>query len=330
MDFVSSLEKINILDSGIAGGKGASLGEMIQAGIPIPPGFVLLVDAFFDFLAKGNVNERIESLIGKIDWKDSNSVYGISTMIRDLIVDTEMSDGLSATIIDEFNKLRADRVAIRSSATAEDSAVASWAGELETFLNTDKMGLIKNIKNCWASLFSSRALLYAFEKKIITIGVTKNDDLTRTRGTVSNYPVGVAVIVQKMIDSEISGICFTADPINKDDNQMVIEAGWGLGEAIVSGQITPDNYIVSRDEDLIWEVNVNSQEKMIIRGKNGIKTIKVAKNKINLQKLSGRQIIELANLCRKIENHYKSPQDIEWALSNNKFYITQSRPITTL
>ena len=142
--------------------------------------------------------------------------------------------------------------------------------------------------------------------------------------------VSVAVIIQEMIQSESSGVCFTVHPVTKDKNQMIIEAAWGLGEILVSGQITPDTYVIEKSNLEILDINLNLQEKMIIQAKKGDKTVAVLKTKREKQKLSERQIRELAKLCIKIENHYKDPQDIEWALEKNKFYIVQSRPITAL
>ncbi|MDD5295222.1 MAG: PEP/pyruvate-binding domain-containing protein, partial [Patescibacteria group bacterium] len=158
-----------------------------------------------------------------------------------------------------------------------------------------------------------RAIFYRFEKKLV------------------DQQVSVAVVVQKMVQSEISGICFTVHPITKDRNQMVIEAGYGLGEAIVSGQITPDTYVIDKRDFSLSDINVAEQEKMLIRNPRGGNVWKkVPKAEKDKQTLTGKEIVELAELCAKIEKHYRKPQDIEWALEKGKFYITQSRPITTL
>jgi pyruvate,water dikinase len=300
-------------DVGIAGGKGASLGEMTQAKISVPPGFVVLAGAFERFLEETDLGTEIESRLKKVNYKDINSVDRASNEIRDLIHDEKFPKDIGDEILESFGKLGADYVAVRSSATAEDSSVASWAGELETYLNTTKKTLLENVKKCWSSLFTPRAIFYRFEK-----GLAKNK-------------VSVAVVVQKMIQSEISGITFTAHPVTQDRNQMVLEAGYGLGEAIVGGLVTPDTYIVQKPELTISDINISEQSKMIIRAKNGgVEWKEVPKNKQGKQKLTGAQIIKLAELCVKIEKHYNFPQDIEWAMEKSKFYITQSRPITTL
>ena len=313
MELIRNFENLNKEDVLIAGGKGASLGEMTQAKILVPQGFVLLASAFDKFLEETDLNIEIESLLHKkVNLKDVNSINRVSNKIRDLILDAEFPEDIGKKIKKEFPKLKAKYVAVRSSATAEDSSVASWAGELESYLNTTKNDLLENIKKCWASLFTPRAIFYRFEKKL---------DGTR---------ISVAVVVQKMIQSEISGVCFTVHPITKDENQMVIEAGWGLGEAIVGGRITPDTYVISKKDWIILDTNISQQKMMIVGSRVGGKEVTVSKSKQSKQKLSNKQIIQLAKLCQKIENHYGYPQDIEWAIDKNKIYITQSRRITTL
>lgn len=313
MELIRDFENLNKEDVLIAGGKGASLGEMTQTKIPVPPGFVVLASAFDNFLKETDLNVEIEALLHKkVNLRDINSIDRVSNEIRDLILDAEFPEDIGKKIKKEFSKLKAKYVAVRSSATAEDSSVASWAGELESYLNTTKNDLLENIKKCWASLFTPRAIFYRFEKNL------------------DGARISVAVVVQKMIQSEISGICFTVHPITKDKNQMVIEAGWGLGEAIVGGKITPDAYVISKKDWIILDANINQQKIMIVGSGIGVKEVVVSKSKQSKQKLSGKQIIQLAKLCQKIENHYGSPQDIEWAIEKNKIYITQSRPITTL
>ena len=213
----------------------------------------------------------------------------------------------------EFKKLKRPLVAVRSSATAEDSTQASWAGELETYLNTTEKTLLGRVKQCWSSLFTPRAIFYRNEQ-----GMRKSR-------------VSVAVVIQTMVQSEISGITFTVHPVTKDRNQMIIEAGYGLGEAIVSGQITPDSYVVGKRNLDLLDINVAEQKRMLIKkGASGNAWQPEPKTRQHSQKLTGKQIIELANICIRIEKYYRKPQDIEWAFAKGKFYITQSRPITTL
>ena len=345
-NYILPFSKLTKRDVSIAGGKGASLGEMTAARMPVPPGFVIIASAFDRFLAETDLAVEVETQLNKVNYQDTNSVDKASNVIRDLLHDARMPKDLQSEILTEYKKLftsfpkarsrdravggdRGGFVAVRSSATAEDSTVASWAGELETYLNTTEKVLLGNVKKCWSSLFTPRAIFYRFEKGL------------------RNSKVSVAVVVQKMINSEISGVAFTVHPVTKDKNQMVIEAGFGLGEAIVSGQITPDSYVIDKKDFSILDINISEQKKMLIRrrghvtapsggkttatapsGGNEWKTVPKAKQETQI--LSGKQIIELAELCVQIEKHYGKPQDIEWASEKGKFYITQSRPITTL
>lgn len=311
--FTKNFQELTYKNVDIAGGKGASLGEMTKAKIPVPPGFVLLSTAFDRFLEETDLGVDVEAILKKVNYKDINSVDKTSAEIRDLIHDKKMPDDLKKEIFGEFKKMKFKFVAVRSSATAEDSSVASWAGELESYLDTTEKMLIENVKKCWSSLFTPRAIFYRHEKKLLKTHVS------------------VAVVIQQMVESEISGITFTVHPVTQDRNQMIIEAGWGLGEAIVSGQVTPDAYVISKKDNSILDINIARQEILIIRkATGGVKHEKVPKGKLEKQKLSGKQIIELAKICAQIEKHYKKPQDIEWAFAKGKFYITQSRPITTL
>ncbi len=310
---IKSFKQLNKRSVGEAGGKGSSLGEMTNAKIPVPPGFVVLASAFDRFLEETDLDSEIEAILKKVNHRDVNSVDRASNEIRELIGEAEMPKDLKADILNNFKALKAKFVAVRSSATAEDSKTASWAGELETYLNTTEKNLLFNVKKCWSSLFTPRAIFYRFEKKL------------------HKKPVSVAVVVQAMVQSEVSGICFTVHPVTKDYNQMVIEAGLGLGEAVVSGSVTPDTYVVHKDDFSILDINVSEQSFWLKRGPNG-GTIRTngPKARLHGQKLTGRQIVEFAKIAKSIEKHYQHPQDIEWAYVGGKFYITQSRPITTL
>jgi pyruvate,water dikinase len=312
MQFIKFFKDISKKNVGIAGGKGASLGEMTQAKLNVPPGFVVLASVFDRFIDETNLKEEIIARLAEVNPEDTNSVDRISNVLRDLIHDTEMPKDIALEILASFKKLGASRVAVRSSATAEDSAIASWAGELESYLNTTKETLLDNVKNCWSSLFTPRAIFYRHEKKLI------------------DAYVSVAVVVQKMVQSDISGIAFTVHPVTEDKNQMIIEAGYGLGEAIVSGQITPDSYVVTKNDMKIFDISIGHQSKKIIKDKKGNKWVNLSEKIGKAQKLSNSQIIKIAKICQKIEKHYKVPQDIEWAVENGKIYVTQSRPITTL
>jgi len=312
MQFVKNFKQIRNKDVDTVGGKGASLGEMTNTGVPVPPGFVVLASAFDQFLAETDINVEIEAILHGANHENINSVEVASEKIRSLIANAKFPEDIGKEIVSEFAKLKAKYVAVRSSATAEDSSSASWAGELESYLNTTWNDLLENVKKCWSSLFTPRAIFYRFEKK-----------LHKTK-------ISVAVVIQTMVQSEVSGICFTVHPIPKDRDQMVIEAGYGLGEAIVSGSITPDNYVVQKDKWLIFDKNINQQKIAIVRGATGNMEKSIPLKKQKKQKISDEEIIKLARLCQKLENHYGLPQDIEWAFAKRKLYIDQSRPITTL
>ena len=258
MVYIKFFKNLSKKDVQIAGGKGASLGELTKVKFPVPPGFVVLAGAFGRFLTETDLNAGILAELKKVKIEDVNSVERASVVIRDLIHDHGMPDDLQKEILKAFGELCSETtssasgrtpllrkegsglVAVRSSATAEDSQVASWAGELETYLNTNKKNIIANVKNCWSSLFTPRAIFYRHEKKLI------------------DHYVSVAVVVQKMIPSEISGITFTVHPVTEDKQQMIIEAASGLGEAIVSGQVTPDAYVVLKQNCSIFDIDRKS------------------------------------------------------------------------
>ena len=313
MEFVRVFEGISKKDVGLAGGKGASLGEMTQAGIPVPPGYVILAESFEKFIDETQLRVEIDSILHRVNHQEMESVEKASEEIHALILQEKMPKDIEKEILAHFEKLGAKYVAVRSSATSEDSASAAWAGQLDTYLNTTKEKVIENVKKCWASLFTPRAIFYRFEKGL------------------HNTHISVAVVIQKMVESEISGIAFSVHPVTQDYNQMIIEAGYGLGEAIVSGQITPDSYVMEKKPFSILEKNVSEQSRGIYRlpqGGNEWKEIDSAKGAE--QKISDTQVKELGQMILRIENHYGFPVDVEWAFEKGKFYITQSRPITTL
>ncbi len=311
--FVRTFSQIGKKNVDIAGGKGASLGEMSQAGIPVPPGCVVLAGSFDQFVRETGIDKKIEETLKNVNPKNIKSVDAASAKLRQIIKAVKFPKDMGIEILTEFSKLKTPFVAVRSSATAEDSSAASWAGELESYLFVTKQKLLETVKTCWSSLFTPRAIFYRFEKKL------------------HKQKVSVAVVIQKMVNSEIAGIAFTVHPVTKNRNHIVIEAGWGQGESVVSGRVTPDTYVYDKKTGGITEVNVGSQHEMIIQKPGGgSKTVAVPSAKQDKQKLSGKQIVEIANVCQSIEKHYKFPQDIEWALEKGKFYIVQSRPITTL
>jgi pyruvate,water dikinase len=313
MKFTAKFESISKKDVGIAGGKGASLGEMTQVGIPVPPGFVILAPAFDEFLKVADLDVELDAILDHVDHAVMHQIDEASERIKALIMDKEIPLAMAEEIQGSFKELDAEFVAVRSSATSEDSADAAWAGQLNTYLNTTEEKLLKNVKKCWASLFTPRAIFYRFEKGL------------------HGKPISVAVVVQKMIQSEVSGIAFSVHPVTQDYDQLIIEAGFGLGEAIVSGSITPDSFVIEKNKWMIIDKNITTQERGLFRkSEGGNEWLDIPTDKGERSTLTDDQVIELAKLVVKIEKHYGFPVDVEWAREGGNFYITQSRPITTL
>lgn len=318
IELVRNFSKLSRNDADLAGGKGASLGEMIQAGIPVPPGFVVLSAAFEQFIHETGLVHEIDSVLHKVNHKEIHTVEAASEAIRALILHAEMPEDIKGEIDASFKLLDTKYVAVRSSATAEDGMDHAWAGQLESYLNTTESDLLTKVKLCWSSLFTPRAIFYRFEKGL---HATK---------------ISVAVVVQKMVESEISGIAFSVHPVTEDRNQLIIEAGFGLGEAIVSGSVTPDSYVVEKEPRNILDINVSTQERGLYRSEHAHaehgnnEWVQIAEPKASSQVLTEAQILEFSEIILTIENHYGFPCDIEWAYETGKFYIVQSRPITTL
>ena len=314
MELIRNFGTLRKTDAAIAGGKGASLGEMTQAGIPVPPGFVLLAGAFERFLQEADLAQELDAILDQdVNRQEMRTVELASEKIKHLILSAKMPEDIAQEILSNFNTLDAEFVAVRSSATAEDSSSAAWAGQLESYLNTTEETLLENVQKCWASLYTPRAIFYRFEKGM------------------HGDKISVAVVIQKMIQSEVSGIAFSVHPVTEDYNQMIIEAGFGLGEAIVSGQVTPDSYVVEKTPRRIIDKNITYQSKALMRAKDGgNEWIELSQAEGNKPALSDEQTMELAEIVLRIEDHYRFPCDIEWAFEAGNFYITQSRPITTL
>ncbi len=306
-------------DVPLVGGKGANLGEMTNANIPVPPGFIVTSSAYFDFLQKTKLSAKIRKLLKTVDINNSRELQQVAAQVRELISRAPMPPETAREIEQAYIKMGEGMVAVRSSATAEDMPDASFAGQQRTFLNVHGgKEVITAVQECWASLFEARAIFYREEQKY------------------DHFNVGIAVPVQKMVQSKNSGVMFTVDPETDDRSKIIIEAVLGLGEAIVGGEITPDFYIVDKDELTINLKEINRQEWQLIRNpavtNNNEANIKVPLSpaRQRQQKLVDEDIIQLARLGKQIEEHYQFPQDIEWAKENNHFFIVQTRPVTTI
>jgi len=307
------LNQVSKDDIALVGGKGANLGEMIQANFPVPEGFAISTAAYFDFIKEYRIDQIIKEELTALNYEDNKLLEKASGIIKETILDAELSPSLAKKIISFYQKLGKPYVAVRSSASAEDLPTASFAGQQATFLNVQgEKNLLEAIKKCWASLFEPRAIYYRFVQKF------------------DHLKVGLSAIVQKMIDSDISGVIFTIDPVTNNKDLIDVEAVYGLGEAIVSGAVTPDRYLVKKGTHIIVEKQINRQNWMLKKS-DGLSTRKnVIYKKQKQQKLSNNLIVLLARLGEKVEKHYQFPQDIEWAVEKEKIYLVQTRPVTTL
>ncbi len=304
-------------DVSLVGGKGANLGEMAKAGFPVPRGFIVTSKAYFDFLEENKLKSKVFQELKKINADDPQTINEASEKVKKLILSGQISSTLAKEIIFNYLKLGSlitqALVAIRSSATAEDLPTASFAGQQVTFLNIrGEANVLKKIQECWASLFEARAIFYREEKGF------------------DHLKVGLAVPVQEMVPAEISGVMFTINPVTHQKSQLIIEAVWGLGEFIVQGEVTPDTYLIDKNSLDILSKKVEKQEIQLIKVGSLTKKAKVPRRRQLKRKLTDPQIVELAKLGKKIHKHYFYPQDIEWVFYKKKFYIVQSRPVTTL
>ena len=330
--FVKWFSELNKNSSVIAGGKGANLSEIYNLKIDVPPGFVITAQAYEYFIRESGLNEKIANLLEGTDYEDTKHLDEVSSKIKELVIKSKIPADMSEEILEAYENLSAGDsllesntaynllktnsepgfVAVRSSATAEDSEAASFAGQQESFLNIKgRTELIESVKKCFASLFSSRAIYYRIKKGF------------------KNEQVKLAVVIQKMIDSDKSGVIFSKDPSNTSDN-VVIEAVFGLGEGIVSGRITPDKYVVSKNLEVLDRM-ISDKKIAITRDSGGNEdVVKLKKEKSTSQVLSDYEMKKLAQVALRLEAHYKKPQDIEFAIEGEEVYIVQTRPITTL
>ena len=301
------------------GGKGANLGEMTKANIPVPPGFIVTSGVYFDFLRQTKLIDKMRELLDPLDVNNSKQLQQVAAQVRQLISNAAMPPEIAKEIEQAYIKMDRGLVAVRSSATAEDLPEASFAGQQSTFLNVQgEKEVVVAVQECWASLFEARAIFY------------------RVQQNFDHFKVGIAVPVQRMVQSEASGVMFTIEPATSDRSKITIEAVLGLGETIVSGDVTPDHYIVSKDGMKITTKEIKRQEWKLIRTVGGGKG-KTANTKVVLtpeeqaqQKITDNDIIFLAKLGKRLEEHYQFPQDIEWAKDNGEIFIVQTRPVTTI
>ncbi len=313
--YTQTFKDIDSTSLDIAGGKGANLGEMTKAGFPVPPGFIINTVAYTDFINSYPEMDLIYNKLKKLNSDDLDEVRKTGKLIRETIEKIDIPEKLKHEVGERLKEFGEDNFfAVRSSATAEDLPGASFAGQQDTFLNIRGFeNILINIRKCWVSLFTDRAILYRMEKGF------------------SHREVKLSAVIQKMVIPDTSGIMFTADPLSGHRNKISIDAGFGLGEALVSGLITPDFYKVSKSNFSIIEKEVNKQIIQIISNSDGgTRTETLGDTKSSAQVLDDKQIVRLAQIGKKIEDYYGSPQDIEWCFEGEELYIVQSRPITSL
>ncbi len=323
--FVVWFKEVGKEDIPLVGGKGANLGEMFSAGIPVPPGFIVTSAAYYYFLEKNNLARPIKQELRNLDVNNPVVLSQVAQRIKQIICRTPVPTEIAEIIARYYEELKSGRglkgllvpnplVAVRSSATAEDLPTASFAGQQMTFLNIKgEASVIEAVRRSWASLFEARAIFYREQNKF------------------DHFKVGIAVPIQRMVQSEVSGVMFTSDPVTNNKKTITIEAIWGLGELIVQGEVTPDHYEVDKDSLKIAVAKTVPQRVMLSRKDTG-QTGKheVPRGRQNKRKLTDDQIVKLAILGKKIEKHYYYPQDIEFAVEKGEIFIVQTRPITTL
>jgi len=311
---VAWLEDVRSADLGTVGGKAASLGELTGAGLPVPPGFVVTAGTYRTFIEEAGIDEELFSAVD-VDSEDSEALEAAHERAHELIVETEVPENVREEIVEAYRSLGDGEtfVAVRSSATAEDLPDASFAGQQETFLNVTEDDLVDRVQECWASLFSQRAIYYRNQKGF------PHDE------------VDIAVVVQTMVDAEKSGVMFTSHP-STGDPRIIIEAAWGLGEAVVSGAVSPDNYVVDRTTGEVEQATVATKKVMHVKDDETGETVEreVPEDKRDQRVLTQEEIDRLIELGRKVEDHYGEPQDVEWAVAGGEVYMLQSRPITTI
>lgn len=309
---ILNFDEIKKEDVLLAGGKGANLGEMTSANINVPSGFVITSDGYRDFLKENSIDIFIENEIKK-SGNDEKVLLSISEHLRNKIKSGKFPKLLENTIRQKYFSLGDNvRVAVRSSATAEDLPDASFAGQQETYLNVQGIESVLNgVRNCYASLWGNRAVSY------------------RLHQGYDQSSVSIAVVIQEMVESEKAGVLFTVNPVSKKENEMLINASYGLGESVVSGRVTADSYIVDKNGEII-EVAIGSKETQFIYAEKNTVEVAVCDNDRKKRALNDKEILELIKSCLNIEKHYKMPMDIEWAIKDDEVYILQARAITTL
>ncbi|KKR30542.1 phosphoenolpyruvate synthase [Candidatus Woesebacteria bacterium RIFCSPHIGHO2_01_FULL_39_32] len=314
---VTFFKDIDKHDLPSVGGKGANLGEMTQAHFPVPNGFAITVSAYDLFLERNEISKKINEILASIDVNKNDELQAASKKVEHIITQSQVPQEITNEVVKAYKRLskflRPALVAVRSSATAEDLPGASFAGQQATYLNIKgDSNLLVAVRDCWASLFTARAIFYREQNKI------------------PHDKVKISVIVQKMVQSEVSGVMFTIDPVTNDKDKIIIEAVWGLGEMIVQGSVVPDRYVVQKDTYAILSKEISDQSIQLIKKGNKTLEHEVPRKLREKPKLNDQEIIKIAKIGYGLQKHYYFPQDIEWAKEKGNLYIVQTRPVTTI
>ena len=326
-NYIKWFNEIGKDDVGLVGGKGANLGELTSFGLPVPPGFCVTAEAYTKFIKYAELDEVVKLLMEAVDVENVDDLTNASKEIQNKIKEKDFDPELEEEILRAYREFSEDigvknpEVAVRSSATAEDLPDASFAGQQDTYLHiSGEEELLNHIRDCFASLWTSRAIYY------------------REKQNYDHFDVALSVVIQKMVNSEKSGVMFTANPINNSKDEMMINASYGLGEAVVSGIVTPDEYIIDKKTKRVIEKSISEKEYMVIKNENGVgtRTVNVkdvlGEDAIKAEALSPEELDTLIERGLKVEKLYGSVQDTEWGFDTDtkEFYFLQSRPITTL
>jgi nucleotide-binding universal stress UspA family protein/phosphohistidine swiveling domain-containing protein len=297
----------------IAGGKGANLGELTRAGLPVPPGFVITAPAYLETMQRSGLRQELAQCAAQVPDTDPTVLTALAASLSSRIRDVEIPDALTALILSRYRELGASAVAVRSSATSEDTAATSFAGMNETFTNVQgEAELLTCIKDCWAAGFGARALSYRACRQLV------------------DEPA-IAVVIQAMVESERSGVIFSADPTTGDRGHVVIEAAFGLGEVVSGGQLIPDTYLLDSTGPRPLEIRIGYKDHQIVRGPEGHNIrVELSLDEATRRVLNDGEAVALAELAVRVQKHYGCPQDIEWAIQDGVTYLIQSRPITSL
>lgn len=314
MELVRWFDKIRLADAELVGGKGANLGELTFAGLPVPPGFVVTSEAYRYAIAEAGIADALSVILAGVNTNTTADLTRAANEAQSLILSMTMPQDLASEILDSYHRLGDTiRVAVRSSGTGEDAGDTSFAGMNVTFTNVGGDDeLLKSVVGCWASLYGGRVMSYR---------------VTRALGDVP----AMGVVIMEMIPSERSGVMFTAEPSTGDTDKIVIDAAFGQGEVVVSGEVEPDTYILSKTGPTLLHVRVGTKDFKLVRGPDGNDLhVDLEPGEASRRVLSDDEAVELARLGLATEAHYGSPQDTEWAIANGRQYLVQSRPITTL